>query len=205
MSYGTFARLARDPSLPFGKRVSNLRSCVQLYRPLGFHATLDFLESRAGHFQRDEGALLRALAEIDASRAAWQRELASYALVRRAAKRAGQRSPRRDERNPHLCDRWHAAPREGALHAVRFAHRRLPGPAAPGLDHLVAVCLAAGGRLDAEGLAALAAYRSALLESRTVALYEDASAWRRADAELAVCHRIALAAELPAPAAPGAG
>ncbi|MFJ1702761.1 hypothetical protein [Kitasatospora sp. NPDC088346] len=202
MSYGTFARLVRDPALPFGKRVSKLRSCVQLYRPLGFHATLDFLESRAGHFQRDEDALLRALAELDASRAAWHRELHAYALVRRAAKRAGQRTPRRDERNPHLCDRWHAAPREGALHAVRFAHRRLAGPAAPGLDHLVATCLAGGGRLDGEGLAALAAHRSALLDDRSAAEYQDAAAWRRANAELTLCRRLSLAAELSHPTVP---
>ncbi|MET9301691.1 hypothetical protein ABZX66_20445 [Micromonospora aurantiaca] len=58
MSFSAFARRVRDPALPHQRRVSALRSCVQLYRPVGFEATLSFLEEVAGPFRRDEAALL---------------------------------------------------------------------------------------------------------------------------------------------------
>ncbi|PRX55837.1 hypothetical protein B0I32_12557 [Nonomuraea fuscirosea] len=55
MSFGAFARKVRDPALPH-RRVSALRSCVQLYRPIGFEATLSFLHAEAGPFRTDEAA-----------------------------------------------------------------------------------------------------------------------------------------------------
>ncbi|GAA0335455.1 hypothetical protein NE235_14725 [Actinoallomurus spadix] len=33
MSFGVHARKVRDTTLPYGRRVAALRSCVQLYRP----------------------------------------------------------------------------------------------------------------------------------------------------------------------------
>ena len=64
MSFGNFARQVRDPALPHRRRVAALRSCVQLYRPIGFEATLSFLHTKAGPFRTDEAALLRALAAV---------------------------------------------------------------------------------------------------------------------------------------------
>jgi hypothetical protein len=130
VSFGNFARKVRDPALPYPWRVSAFRSCVQVYRPLGFEATLSFLESRAGRFQRDEAALLRALDVIEASRAALRVELQAYAERRHEAKRRGRRSPRAEEANPNFQARWYwyGAPREAALHALWFWRRqRLPG------------------------------------------------------------------------------
>lgn len=69
MSFSAYARKVRDPALPFRRRVSALRSCVQLYRPIGFHATLSFLQELAGPYQREEEALHRALDALTASRA----------------------------------------------------------------------------------------------------------------------------------------
>ncbi|GGP13104.1 hypothetical protein LDL08_32755 [Nonomuraea glycinis] len=129
MSFGTFARQVRDPALPHRWRVSAFRSCVQLYRPIGFEATLSFVESRAGRFQRDEAALLRALDLVEAGRAAWHAELQTYAARRREAKKRGRRSPRAEEANPNIQARWYwyGAPREAALHALWFWRRkRLP-------------------------------------------------------------------------------
>lgn len=129
VSFGNFARKVRDPGLPYSWRVSAFRSCVQLYRPLGFEATLSFLESQAGRFQRDEVALLQALEVIEVSRAAWHAELRAYATRRQEAKMRGRRSPRAGEPNPNFQVRWYwyGNPRKAALHALRFWRRqRLP-------------------------------------------------------------------------------
>lgn len=81
MSFGNFARKVRDPALPHQRRVSALRSCVQLYRPIGFEATLSFLHAKAGPYRTDEAALLRALAMLETSRSAWQEAKHIYAAA----------------------------------------------------------------------------------------------------------------------------
>ncbi|SHF86570.1 hypothetical protein [Streptoalloteichus hindustanus] len=157
MSFTNHARRVRDSSLPHRRRVSSLASCVQLYRPIGFEASLSFLRDQAGPFERDEAALLRALALIERSRAIWHAEIERYAATRRRAKRLGQRSPRPTEPNPHRPDRWYGAARQAAVHALGFWRRhRLPALLVPGdgtaadLDHCVTASLAAGGRLTPE-------------------------------------------------------
>lgn len=164
MSFGAYARGARDPRLPYGQRVSLPRSCVQLHRPIGFHATLSLLAAQAGPFEsfrgsrradRDDTALLRALEVLEASRAAWHAELRAYDAERRLAKRRGSRSPAPAARNPYEVTgrRWAAAPREGALHALAYVLGRgwtdLAGddPAGAELKPPVTACLAAGGPL----------------------------------------------------------
>jgi hypothetical protein len=124
MSFGTLSRKVRDVTLPHRQRVVALRSCVQLYRPIGFEATLSFLEDQAGPFRTDESALLRALSMLESSRAAWQAELRAYAAARRLAKKRGQRSPHPAADNPNAPAHWYGASRQAALHAVRFWHRR---------------------------------------------------------------------------------
>ncbi|MGN9843671.1 hypothetical protein ACTMTI_36655 [Nonomuraea sp. H19] len=153
MSFGNYARRVRDSGLPHQRRVSALRSCVQLYRPLGYNATLSYLESKAGRFQSDEAALLGALDVIEASRAVLRVELQAYAVRRREAKRQGRRSPRAEDANPNLQFRWYwyAAPREAARHALWFWWRqRFPRlslsdtPALSKLSECVRECLDAG-------------------------------------------------------------
>src|SRR3954447_18745485 len=108
MSFGVYARKVRDAPLPYGRRVSALRSCVQLYRPIGFHASLSFLAEIAGPFVRDEASLLRALDVLAASRAEWHAAGRRYAAMRREAKRKGQRSPRPKDPNPdHFPRHWY--------------------------------------------------------------------------------------------------
>ncbi|MFI7578244.1 hypothetical protein [Micromonospora sp. NPDC049497] len=101
---------------------------MQLYRPIGFHATLSFLRVLAGPFERDEAALLRALDALSASRAGWHSELHEYAAERRAAKHMGRRSPHPNDPNPNQGPRcWYGAPQQAALHALRiWRHERLP-------------------------------------------------------------------------------
>ncbi|MYS22820.1 hypothetical protein GA0115240_144877 [Streptomyces sp. DvalAA-14] len=156
MSFNLIARKVRDTGLPHGLRVSQLRSCVQLYRPIGFHATLSFLKAKAGHYSVDEDALLRALEVLEASRAAWHTELRVFDEVRRRAKHQGARQPRQAERNPYREMWWSGAPREGALHALSFLLERRRIPVATGdavaadLERCVVACLASGGALGSE-------------------------------------------------------
>src|SRR5690606_23852767 len=108
--------------------VSALRSCVPLYRPIGFNATLSYLETKAGRCQRDEAALLAALDLIEDSRAVLRAELQAYATERREAKRQGRRTPRAGDVNPNQQFRWYwyGAPREAARHALWYWWRRFP-------------------------------------------------------------------------------
>jgi hypothetical protein len=160
VSFSNHARRVRDASLPFGKRVSSLRSCVERYQPLGWHATLSFLEEVAGPYQHDEDALLRALDVLSRSRSSRSVAQQEYAERRQREKRGGRRNPREDDPDPTTSRRWfgdHA--RAAALHALRRASgpagRRRTGRAssAPddhGLTALVDACLAAGGALSPE-------------------------------------------------------
>ncbi|MGJ6969615.1 hypothetical protein ACSDR0_47830 [Streptosporangium sp. G11] len=159
MSFGNFARKVRDPALPYRHRVSALRSCVQLYRPLGFQATLSFLELRAGRFQHDETALLNALGVIEESRAARQDEIMAYVAMRREAKRQGRRNPRQGDPNPYTQVRWYwyGAPREAARHALLFWLRRrstglqplMTDPILVELRQCASLCLEHDGELTA--------------------------------------------------------
>ncbi|MEV0491340.1 hypothetical protein [Streptomyces atratus] len=152
MSFGNFARKVRDTTLPHGHRVVSLRSCVQLYRPIGFEATVACLEAKAGPFRRDEAALLRALGVLEASRAVWQAELRAYAVERAAAKRRGERTVPAGQVDPNDCVHWYGAPREGALFAIGHWRGRLrksgalsSEPSAREVDRCAAACLGVDG------------------------------------------------------------
>ncbi|MFF2045308.1 hypothetical protein ACFVVX_33325 [Kitasatospora sp. NPDC058170] len=180
MSFNTFARKVRDPSLPLGLRVSMLRSCVQLYRPIGFHATLGLLASQAGDFRRDETALMRAMAVLEASRDAQTQEVRAYGAMRRQEKlRGGRRTPRVRDRNPHTSTgRWHADPRAGALHAVGFWSGK-PGLLPPGdpvavrVGQCAGACLASGGPLQPEEREVLESCITALGDRQTATAHQD--------------------------------
>ncbi|MEU4645454.1 hypothetical protein [Micromonospora sp. NPDC023814] len=204
MSFSAYARRVRDPALPHRRRVSALRSCVQLYRPIGFHATLSFLEEQAGSFQRDEAALLRALDALVASRLARRAELRRYAAARSAAKRRGRRSPGPDEPNPHhLRGYWYGAPGSAALHALRFWQRERRPALLPSLDPIevrvdscVSACLAAGGPLTPAQRQLLATAVDALDERiRPEVWRDDPAAYFRARDLLQVTRFVEIAAE----------
>ncbi len=173
------AQKVRNAALPHGMRVAQLRCCVQLYRPIGFHATLSFLESRAGRYSRDEGALLRALGVLEASRDAWHVELRTFDGTRRLAKEQGARQPRTAERNPYREMWWSGAPREGALHALAFLRDRRRIPPADGdavaadLHRCVIACLESGGALASEERLLLAECVRRIGNRRTAAAWED--------------------------------
>ncbi|MDW5327248.1 hypothetical protein [Plantactinospora sp. KLBMP9567] len=204
MSFGTYARHVRNPELPYRRRVSALRSCVQLYRPIGFHATLSFLEEIAGPFQRDEAALLRALDALVASRAGWHAELRDYAAERKLAKRRGQRNPRPTDPNPSGFPRcWYGAPRQAALHAVRYWRRRTapalladPDSITLDVDACVTASLAAGGSLLPAQRQMLGATVEALRQRMRPEMWRDDSrAYYRAFNLLRVARHLETAAD----------
>jgi hypothetical protein len=153
MSFAVQARRIRNTDLPHPQRISALRSCVQMYHPLGFHATLSFLEQLAGRYEKDEQALQRALTVLSASREQWKKAVTEYAKTRREAKSRGERTPRRTDPNPnHTPPHWYGAARYGALHALAFRQfRGLLPPAdddvAADVRTLVAHTLSSGGDL----------------------------------------------------------
>ncbi len=113
------ARKAESRSVFMGQRVLALCRCVERYSPLGFEATLDYLEQKAGPFRTNEDALLAAVAMLREAHSLWQQELRQHAEQRRSAKRAGQRAPRPADANPNVLRTWHGRERDAALFAVR--------------------------------------------------------------------------------------
>ncbi|MBB5873819.1 hypothetical protein F4553_007253 [Allocatelliglobosispora scoriae] len=206
MSFGCFARKVRDPSLPHAWRVAALRCCVQLYRPIGFHATLAFLADVAGPYQRDEAALLRALEILIVSRRAWQADVRAYAETRRQAKRQGRRSPRPGDRNPdHTPDHWYGAPQQAALHALGSWHRPfVPDPKTPdrtgaAVLTCAAAALASDGSLTPEQQRSLLDSIAELQERlRRPGRHRDDSVAHKRDRDLL---RLAMLAAAASPAA----
>jgi hypothetical protein len=204
VSFSAFTNHVRNPALPHRRRVAALRSCVQLYRPIGFHATLSFLEELAGPYHHDEQALLRARDHLAASRARWHEHLREYAEERRAAKRLGRRAPRRGEANPNGAPPiWYGAARPAALHALTFwGRRRLPelvahdDPGAREIGAVVAACVVGDGAvsvdqrhlLDTAVLRVRARIRGGLYD-------EDSSAYYRARDLLRVAALVMTAAD----------
>lgn len=203
MSFSAFAHHVRNAALPHRRRVSALRSCVQLYRPLGFEATLSFLREVAGPFERDEAALLRALGLLADSRAGWHAELRRYAATRRAAKRRGERCPHPREPNPNWGPRcWYGAPRQAALHALMFWRRhRLPAllaaddPIASQIDAYVTACLETQGSLMSAEQHGLATAIDALWQRVHKGWNPDGELFQRTRQLLLVAHFIQTAAD----------
>ncbi|GAA2497774.1 hypothetical protein Ahu01nite_038370 [Winogradskya humida] len=126
---------------------------MQIYHPIGFHASLGFLEELAGAFQRDEAALLRALEVLSASRAGWQAEIRRYSERRRVEKRLGRRAPRAGELNPNgRPPVWFGAELRAELYSLAYRRRETgreraevwSDPDVRELDAALAACLTAG-------------------------------------------------------------
>ncbi|MER6792106.1 hypothetical protein [Amycolatopsis mediterranei] len=158
MGFTERARRVRDGRPAHGRRVAALCSCVGLYHPIGHRATLSFLGELAGPYQHHESALLRALEALEASRAVWREEVASYVDARVRQKRLGRRVPALGDPPPsRMGGHWYAsAPdvsRRAALHALELWERDLrPDSANQEVRSIVRSCLATGGRLTEEQL-----------------------------------------------------
>ncbi|MFF1607897.1 hypothetical protein ACFVYA_08975 [Amycolatopsis sp. NPDC058278] len=158
MGFTERARRVRDGQLAHGRRVAALCSCVGLFHPIGHRATLSFLGELAGPYQHHESALLRALEKLEASRAVWHEELASYLDARVRQKRLGRRGPSPGDPPPsRMGGHWYASTpdvsRRAALHALKLWERDLrPDPANREVRSIVRCCIATGGRLTDEQL-----------------------------------------------------
>ncbi|MEY9904870.1 hypothetical protein ABIA35_001086 [Catenulispora sp. MAP12-49] len=152
MSFGTYARRARDGDLPYWARYCALRCAVGHYCPIGFHATWSYL-STVGDLKVDEGALLRALEILETSRGAWLAEMDAYAARRRAEKKRHRRSPTMADRLRLYSYRWPGPDgHQATLNAVEHLwaqHRAAPFPETPAefkgdlvyLDSTIAGCV----------------------------------------------------------------
>jgi hypothetical protein len=160
------ARRVRDGQLAHGRRVAALSSCVGLYHPIGHRATLSFLGELAGPYQHHESALLRALEALEASRAVWREEVASYINARVRQKRLGRRVPSAGDPPPSsMGGHWYASTpdvsRRAALHALKLWERDLrPDSANQELRSIVRCCIATGGRLTDEQLDIVSRWRT---------------------------------------------
>jgi hypothetical protein len=191
MSFGTYARKVRDPSLPYGCRINALAGCVQRYQPVGYQATFAYLEHVAGPFRRDEGALLRAMDMLSSSRDLWLVELGDYARQRKRAKRMGRRIPGIAEPGP-TC--WYGDQRDAAVFALTYLLRRMAKgrpvraeAAGEEVLSLASSCVDDGGRVGRERLDEL---RVQFERQREVAGRPD---WREAHDSLWVLHLVEYA------------
>nr|WP_042179716.1 hypothetical protein [Kibdelosporangium sp. MJ126-NF4]CEL13987.1 hypothetical protein [Kibdelosporangium sp. MJ126-NF4]CTQ88355.1 hypothetical protein [Kibdelosporangium sp. MJ126-NF4] len=196
MSFNAFANHVRNPALPFGRRVVALRCCVQLYRPIGYHATLGYLAILAGPFQHEEAALLRALDALSASRASWHADLEQYAQVRRVAKRKGQRSPRPRDPNPNTGPHyWYGAPQKAAAYALLTWRGQNHGVVSR-FSSLVDSSLAADGALTPAQRDRLDFEVDMVRRSIRAGLYSiDYAAYGYARELLVVAHHLRIAAD----------
>jgi hypothetical protein len=112
VSYAVHSRRVRDEALSLGVRRSALGSCVVLYGPYGYRATLAFLSRRCGRLDTPKG-LTGAIDLLDASRTAWLAELAAFAAGRRVAKASGNRQPAATELAGFAAMGWPGGPHDG--------------------------------------------------------------------------------------------
>ncbi|MEC3978666.1 hypothetical protein [Amycolatopsis sp. H20-H5] len=146
--------LRYDHRVTASRRLTALRRCVRAYHPLGFDATVSFLEKQAGRLSSEDG-LLRAVELMETSHALWTADVRRYREARKQAKRLSQRFP--DEIDPAPARYWYGARREGALYAAGFwrQHRfddliQPDDRIATDLAGCVEACVATGGRLTSE-------------------------------------------------------
>jgi hypothetical protein len=203
MSFGTYARKVRNPNLPLSRRVAALRSAVTIYQPLGWQATLSFLEQVAGRYQVSEPALLKAIDTLEESRRGWLSELHAYAGARRVAKAQGHRSPGAADRIPtrRPCG-WHGPLRVAAsLHVLPLLRKRMISPSHPcasEVEALVQVSLKRGGSLRSGHRATLATVTTRVGRSmRAAAQRRDHGAYHSAEQLLTMLRFIDAATHSP--------
>ncbi len=114
MTLMTLVRKATDTTLPTGLRVRSLMQCVELFCPLGFHATVDHLASSVG-VTRGRWTSENVNDAIDLLVEEWRRHVQfdeQWADRRRALKRIGHRNVTRLERAECEAMPWLTWPRE---------------------------------------------------------------------------------------------
>lgn len=113
------ARRVRDETLPVGQRFRSLGSCLQWEQPIGFAASVYYLEGRLGLPSRSPDFLVPALDLLKQERASRLEVERRYAALRMCQKRHGSRTPHPDTIRPRVPVRWHGDEREAALYVLR--------------------------------------------------------------------------------------
>ncbi|MBO3095483.1 hypothetical protein [Cellulomonas dongxiuzhuiae] len=139
MSWGTWARRVRDPSLPLRHRSSALRSLLNRHAPLGFDGTERYLRQLVGLTDQRGGrlgarraddwtgaTLLAALEALEASRESHKRYTAVFAERRRREKAQHRRQPTRGDSEALRRAEWfkdvdEAARRQPSRREIRRA------------------------------------------------------------------------------------
>jgi hypothetical protein len=198
VSFGTYERKVRNPSLPYRQRFNALVRCVEHYSPLGFHATFGYLEHVAGRIRHEENALIRAVDALVSSRDRWLIELNVYAAERRAAKRRGRRNAPMDGCF-HAYSTWHGDAKNAAIFALEFLLRPA-GPNRPGrvptIDaavlRLASALLEHGGHLNSAQVEQARLLRNEFQHLQRVSGWPDVdwTDWHRATDSLRALHLI---------------
>ena len=118
MGFQQEVKRAEDSSAPMSRRFLALCRCVERYCPIGFQATLEYLETKVGPYREDNEALAAAAAMLKHAHSLWQEELRQYAAKRLSEKLAGQRAPRPNDPNPNVLRTWHGKQQDAARFAV---------------------------------------------------------------------------------------
>ncbi|MDH6137491.1 hypothetical protein P3T37_006924 [Kitasatospora sp. MAA4] len=108
-SFHTHRARVHDADLPPYRRLSALRTCLEVFAPYGLRATYHHLVLSAQipeDLARDPESLVRAVEELHAARQVWLSAQADYVQRRRAEKHAGQRQPARHEALPTWSWGW---------------------------------------------------------------------------------------------------
>ncbi|WP_205325021.1 GNAT family N-acetyltransferase [Glycomyces sp. YM15] len=108
MTFQTLARRVRNPGLPLGLRYVALRSALEYYRRLGYHASWSFITGTDARKPRplDEPGLLNALERLETSRNAWLVEMEAFAERRTVLKREHGIPADREETRYRQGRRW---------------------------------------------------------------------------------------------------
>jgi GNAT superfamily N-acetyltransferase len=134
MTFQTLARRVRNPELPMGQRYTALRSALEYYRRLGYHASWSFItgtDPRKSH-PLDETGLLSALERLETSRNAWIREMEAFAARRTVLKREHGIPADPDESRYRQGRRWSGPDaRAATANAVAYEWHREPRPDRP--------------------------------------------------------------------------
>jgi GNAT superfamily N-acetyltransferase len=135
MTFQTLARRVQNQKLPLGLRYVALRSALEYYRRLGYHASWAFITdtnpSKATPL--DEPSLLAALERLETSRNAWLTEIEAFAARRTVLKRECGIPADKAETEYRQGRRW-AGPDARAATNLAVAHewnhdRRIHQPA----------------------------------------------------------------------------
>jgi GNAT superfamily N-acetyltransferase len=123
MTFQTLARRVRNPKLSLGLRYVALRSAVEHYRSLGYHATWAFITGTDPRTSvpLDEPRLLDALERMETSRKARLAEMEAFAARRTALKESHRLPVDREESRYRQGRRW-AGPDARAATAIAVAY-----------------------------------------------------------------------------------